>query len=123
MLATFISDLDYSVAFSFEPEGLIYVAGKKIFVQEDNLILNYSRLEVSYKKLYKKTEASKTPVFVFNPIDNYLRAKQSEKTTFDINWIRREVLTEKTGAFLRSEIKRMQEDPMYYYWKYCLLTT
>ena len=123
MRATFISNLINQVAFSFEPEGLLYVSVDKIINVDGNMIFKYSRLEVGYTKLYKKDDLLETPVFLYEDTNNIFREQQPENTVFDIDISsKREVLIEKSGSYLKNEFKRLKNDSVYFYLKYCQRT-
>lgn len=120
MRATLVSALIDQVAFSFEPDGLIYISGKRFSNGDGNFILKYYRLEVAYTKRYTPEDASATPVFIYDNSGHTFYKTQPEHTVFEIDISsKREVLIEKSGSYLKNEFKRLKEDPLYFYLKYC----
>jgi len=120
MRATFVSNLSPSVAFSFEPEGLIYISGDRFFNGDGNLVIRYYRLGNSYTKIYQREEAFITAVFLYKSRGNMFLSEQPALTVFDMDVsVKREVLIEKSGSYLKNEFKRLQEDPVYFYLNYC----
>jgi hypothetical protein len=120
MRATLVSKLINQVAFSFEPDGLLYILVNRFSNGDDNVILEYSRLQITYTKSYTREEAMTTPVFVYNSVNHTFLTQQPEHTVFEIDISsKREVLIEKDGTHLKSEFKRLQDDPVYFYLKYC----
>ena len=120
MRATLISELIDQVAFSFEPDGLLYISGNRFVNGNGNFIFKYGRMEVSYTKLYTPEEVSTTPVFLYDTSEHTFYKTQPENTVFEIDVSsKREVLIEKSGTYLKNEFKRLKEDPVYFYLKYC----
>lgn len=118
MRATFVSNLIDQVAFSFEPDGLLYISKGKFFNADGNMILEYAREDVNFKKRYTAVDASETPVFVYEREDHMFLSKQPENTVFDYEIPTREILFEKTCTFPIAEYRRMQKDSLYFYIKY-----
>lgn len=118
MRATFVSNLVDQVAFSFEADGLLYVSNNRFYNADGNMILEYSRMDVNFKKRYTAKDARETPVFVYEREDHMFLRKQPESTVFEYDVIKREILFEKTSRFPLGEYLRMQKDPLYFYLKY-----
>jgi hypothetical protein len=119
MRATLVSQLCSSVAFSFEPEGLIYISNNS-YITGSNLRLCYARLSGQYEKLYTLEESRSTLVFIQEHRNNWMSlSKQPELTTRKIDVLKRMVITEKSGLEIKMELKRIKKDQVYFMLHYC----
>ena len=120
MRATLVSRLINKVVFSFEPEGLLYTSICTFSQVDNNIVLQYSRMDIVYTKCYTTQEAMTTPVFIYDTPKHIFLSQHPESTIFEVEInSKREVLIEKNGTYLKNEFKRLQQDPMYFYLKYC----
>lgn len=119
MRVTFISQLAYQVAFSFEPDGLIYISCHR-YIGFGKMRLNYARLGDFLQKEFKLEEARQTIVYLHeSERKNICLGRQPAITVFDVEILKREILLEKCGDKMRKELKKIKYDPLHLAIHYC----
>lgn len=114
MRATLISQLVSQVAFSFEPEGLVYLSGQRYFSDDGKMIFEYCNLTGFFERKFDQKTVSCKIVYLHESETVGFRNKQPIKDVFDVEVEQRKVLTEKNGDEMKKELKRINNDPLYF---------
>jgi hypothetical protein len=76
--------------------------------------LEYCRLNDFLEKEFDNKEVSEKIVYLHEPVrDNMFISTQPSISVFDVEVETREVLTEKIGAEMKKELKKVTNDPLY----------